>query len=391
MIFSPADSSVSESPQSSDGQPVYAEIPFRVERDKILITIRIANTDRTFLVDTGAPFMIDAALAAEMGYAPVGAKNLKDAAGNTARVNALRVPELVLGDIRFSNLQALVYDFRNSLLGCFGIDGIIGSNLLQQSVIQFDWKESKMIITDSASRLDLDMRDAIKIRISAKQSSPFVPVWIQDKLLIWSLLDTGSDDFFTISQRNLSASQKQGLLTGLPLSRSTGSAALGLIGGKDESFELLLDGGSLHIGPVRIADQVAIESNLDDDSRVGMKLLERGRLTLDYKKKRLWFYPYTDMPDYDYNNFGIGFIPEADHWIIREVWSGSDAERWGIALGDTLIQYGEIDMLEESVCKVLFQLPAERNGDSLRVVVRHINPAREEQYTLSRMTLTSDQ
>ncbi|MBK7342182.1 MAG: retropepsin-like domain-containing protein [Saprospiraceae bacterium] len=118
MIFSPADSSVSESPQTWDGKPVYAEIPFRVERDKILVTIRIANTDRTFLVDTGAPFMIDAALAAEMGYAPVGAKNLKDAAGNTALVNTLRVPELVLGDIRFSNLQArsMIFETASGLL-----------------------------------------------------------------------------------------------------------------------------------------------------------------------------------------------------------------------------------------------------------------------------------
>ncbi|MCF8237591.1 MAG: retroviral-like aspartic protease family protein [Saprospiraceae bacterium] len=368
----------------------YSEIPFRMERGKILVTVRIGNADRTFLVDTGAPFMVDVALAEEMGYTVVGSKGLKDAAGNTTRVNTLEVPELVLGEVRFSNLHALVYDFHNSLLGCFGIDGIIGSNLLSKSVIQFDWKAGRMILTDDAHRLGLEVAESIKIRVDKKQSSPYVPVRLQERIRIWSLLDTGSDDFYTISQQDLAAVQAKGHLTAAPLSQASGSASLGLIGGNDSDKELLIDAGSLALEQVRVAANVAIESNQDQDSRLGTQLLERGTLTIDYKKRRVWFVPYPDLPDYQYSQFGLGFVPVGDYWIIKEVWSGSEAAEEGVVNGDTLLHYGRIDMTANSVCDVLFQLPAEREADSLQVVVKHVHPGEERGYTLKKRVYSGD-
>ena len=80
-------------------------------------------------------------------------------------------------------------------------------------------------------------------------------------------------------------------------------------------------------------------------------------------------------------------MPEDDHWIIREVWSGTDAERLGIAVGDTLLQYGRVNLSSEGICDILFQLPAERRGNRLEVVVRHVNPWREERYVLNRISV----
>ncbi len=375
---------ISNSPPSLIGKGYYTEIPFRVERDKILVTIKVGNADRTFLLDTGAPFMVDAALVDEMGYRAVGSKNLKDATGNRTQVQTIHVPELVLGDIHFSNQKALMYDFRKGLMGCFEIDGIIGSNLLSRSVIQFDWKAGKLIITDSARRLGKESRKAIKIRVNKKQSSPFVPVRMSDGIRVWSLLDTGSDDFFSMSLEDLKAIQKKGRLMGPPLSQSSGSSNLGLMGGQENAYEMLIDVGKLGLDQVQILENAVIETNLDNDSRVGMKLLERGVLTLDYRKKRVWFELYPELPDYQYSNFGFGFVPKEGHWIIKEVWEGSDAERLGIAIGDTLLQFGQVNVAVESVCDVLFKLPAEKDGDSLQVRVKHVSPGQEERYTLKK-------
>lgn len=376
----------SSSPDRLDNHE-YTEIPIRVERDKILVTVRVGNADRTFLVDTGAPFMIDSTLAVEMGYSAIGSKGLNDAAGNSTRVKTIRVPAFNLGEVSFTDRPALVYDFRNSLLGCFGIDGIIGSNLLQQHVVQFDWEAGKLIITDSARRLGLKPGETIRIRVNERQASPYAPVRLQDNIRIWSLLDTGSDEFFTICQADLSSVREKGLLASPPLSQSSGSASLGLLGGQVDVRGWLIDAGMLRLDHVHIADNVAIQSNLDNDSNIGMQLLQRGNLTIDYPGERIWFQPYADIPGYRYEHFGLGFVPEDDHWIIREVWSGTDAERLGIAVGDTLLQYGRVNLSSEGICDILFQLPAERRGDRLEVVVRNVNPWREERYILNRISV----
>ena len=159
--------------------------------------------------------------------------------------------------------------------------------------------------------------------------------------------------------------------------RTTGSASLGLIGGNYDAQGLLIDAGKLSLEDVLIAEHSAIQSNLDDASNISMRLLERGQLTIDYKEQRICFFPYADMPAYRYGHFGLGFVPEGEHWIIKEIWSGSDAERSGIAKGDTLLQYGRVNMTEEDRCHILFQLPAERDGDSLQVEVRHASPGHE--------------
>ena len=104
----------------------FTEIPIRVERDKILVTVRVGMPDQTFLVDTGAPFAIDSALAAEMGYSAIGSKGLNDAAGNSTRVKTIRVPAFNLGEVSFTDRPALVYDFGEQPVGMLGIDGIIG-------------------------------------------------------------------------------------------------------------------------------------------------------------------------------------------------------------------------------------------------------------------------
>ncbi len=384
----PPNAIVSE--QLTSGSGYFTEIPVTYVRDKILIQVEIGGKARTFLLDTGAPFMVDEALAREMGYREVGSKGLKDASGNRTRVQKVKVPELFLGSTRFSNLPALVYDFRSSLLGCFQIDGIIGSNILKKSVLQFDLAEGVIRLTNKSDKLDVAGSDAISIRLKPKQFNPMVPVRINGEILIWSLLDTGSDDFYSISKEHLAAIQKKGQLTEPALSRTEGSASLGLMGGNESAFEILVGLESLAFQDQPITGQVAIESNHDNDSRIGMRLLERGVLTLDYRKKRIWFKPYPDHEDYRYIQFGLGFVPEGDSWVIREVWSGSDAEREGLVRGDTLLEYGDLTFSGMSVCDVMFQLPAERDKSSIRIKVRHVDGRGDRTYFLRQVTFFGD-
>lgn len=365
-------------------------IPFRYVRNKILVPVMMNGKERTFLLDTGAPLMVDEALAVEMGYHQSGTKGLKDASGNKTRVDVVTVPELLLGNIRFSNVDAPVYDFRGSLLGCFQIDGIIGSNLLHKSVIQIDMNAQVVRLTDRSKHLGLDSEDAIPIRVESRQHNPYVPVRINDHILVWSLLDTGSDDYYTLSGNDLEVARKSGRWTSAPLSRASGSASMGLMGGNDQASETLFGISSLAFDRFQVAIHVAIETNHDDDSRIGMQLLERGVVTLDFRKKRFWFSVDKDQEPYQYAHFGIGFIPVDDKWVIREVWDGSDADHHGIEKGDTLLHYGSLDLLKASICDVLFGLPGERERDTIQVTVKHADERGIEIYSLRNQRFPAD-
>ena len=103
--------------------------------------------------------------------------DLHDSSGKAEKMIITSLPDLQLGEIHFKDSQGIVFqEATTEILTCFGIDGIIGSNMLRNSVVQFDDRNNQIIITDNVDNLSLKTEVYQKLDLSASQSNPFINV-----------------------------------------------------------------------------------------------------------------------------------------------------------------------------------------------------------------------
>ena len=81
-------------------------------------------------------------------------------------------------------------------------DGIIGSNMLRNSVIQIDGRNKEIVITDHTDKLGLKNIMYQEVKFAPGQSNPHIMVAVENRgelLGDMVLIDTGSREFYSMS------------------------------------------------------------------------------------------------------------------------------------------------------------------------------------------------
>ena len=141
--------------QGSIKQKRYLQkIPYQIKGEHLIVVPVIINgKSYNFLFDTGASLLISDKLFKELNLPIISQKEVTDAEGIKKEMKFILLPILQLQEITFINTVGIVNhdessDFVN-LLECYGIDGVIGSDMFRNSVVQFDEQNKHIIITDN--------------------------------------------------------------------------------------------------------------------------------------------------------------------------------------------------------------------------------------------------
>jgi predicted aspartyl protease len=269
----------------------YEEISIEMVYEKMVVPVTINNKTYRFLVDTGAPNIISNELFEELRIKPIRTLGVSDANESTGNLLLTVIEKIQLGSIHYKNTVALVSDLKNHpALGCYNIDGFIGSNLLKNSVVKFDLSNKKMILTDDSKKLNLNSKP-IKLKLIGAQKSPYVEVSFirskSKKATELLLIDTGMDGFYDISKRAFKIFNEEGDMVTV-LSESIGSSGMGLFGGGEESLKKLiqLKGITLH---QTTFENIITSTTKDNNSRLGLDILNHGIMVIDFKSKKFYF------------------------------------------------------------------------------------------------------
>ena len=189
-------------------QKKYSEIiKYEKIKGKLLVDVVINNKKHKFLFDTGAPFAISQKLFKELELPETGSVLVEDNSGIAKQLSLFSLSKLQLGSLIFLSTPGIVLQESTSkMLDCFGIEGIIGSNMLRSSVIQFNDTSNEIIITNNAKNLNLRKIACQKLELSEIQSSPYFKIEIlkADKKIFEKILfDSGDDGFYEMSTKTL--------------------------------------------------------------------------------------------------------------------------------------------------------------------------------------------
>lgn len=354
-------------------------IPFDYVRGKIIVPVTIEKDTFDFIFDSGAPTIVSEQIMKRFSLPLLGADTISDTHKNKENRQIALIKRLKLGDISFGDTPAIISSFNNLPWACFKINGIIGSNLLRNSVVKIDLNNRKLLISNS---IRPQMKAGEMKNISMKldhQSSPYVHITFKENLQRRFLFDTGSDDFINLNKSEFNEIKDQMAIKNLRSGYGSGTMGLFGPGEKKDTYKLKLD--SLGFCEYRFTNPLLKVTAAG--SKIGSQILEYGPVILDYVNRKLYFYSKADPVEYKKltpTEFGFSPVLENDQLKFGLIWENSVADSIGLEPGYRILRINEYDFtssLEASFCDIFI-----KNSlvavDTLNIVFENLNGKRNK-------------
>ena len=339
-----------------ENKEYFSKMKYENKNGKIIIKVSINQNEYDFLLDTGATTAISENLYDLIKTNKLGSVKIKDQSGITDSLEVVSIPEIIINEIKFKEIPAFVSKSGlNPIFECFKIDGIIGSNLLRNSTIQFDAQKNEIILTDNSKNLRLKKRDAIEMKVNKIQSSPFIPIkLIKEKHEGngYVLFDSGDNNFYIISNTAYHQLRSQVDIFET-IAKNVGTFSVGLFGTANENEHLALKVTKLKIGDIDFKN-VITKTTYGETSRIGSELLKYGKVTLDYKKERFWLESFDKKKSIELAEkmWPIEPILNNDNEIVVGIiWDNSLKGK--INLGDKILKFDTINYENMDYCEIL--------------------------------------
>lgn len=327
----------------------YVKLPYEEVKNKLIIKAEVGGKQRRFIFDTGAVTCISRALADELGLNKDENVNVIDQSGKQDSVPLIALDRVAFDSIGFRNVPALVVE-KSVFFDCFHVDGFIGSNLLHKSIVQISSEDSTIIITDRIDSLGLQKKYATKLYLDSKQSNPYFTIKFGNTKLRL-LFDSGSDDLISMDIHEFEKLRNRKIFR--VLGKAYGNHSIGMFGVAEnvEMYRLYL--ARFLLGKNRMAN--AIIHTTEGVSRMGIKLTNHGKVTIDYLNKRFYFEPYDKHKEYTNVREQFWTVSpsiEDGALIVGTVW---DDLGQSINQGDLIIAINGVSYKQRTECEILLE------------------------------------
>lgn len=317
---------------------------------KIVLKTEINEKSYRFILDTGAPTTISAHLYNELSPKLISKLPIFDQSGKVDSMVVVSLKEITIGDIVFTDVPTLVAD-RTLILECLNADGFIGSNVLRNSIVQFNDVNKTVTITNDERRLTLNPKQSSELVLDKRQSSPYFWIKLKNKKKGEEqlLFDSGMDNFYDLSHSHYTIFKKKSIFE--IIGTAHGSYSMGLHGAADNANQYKLRLPKMEINGAEFVN-VSVKTTTSDNSRIGSKLLEYGLVTIDYKNKKFYFSSLSSVQlDLFEKSLPIDLIYRNEQIQVGIVWNAELGEK--VRVGDQVIAVDDISYEGIDICEVI--------------------------------------
>jgi hypothetical protein len=310
------------------------ETVYGMENGKMLVRASVNGVEGRFVIDTGAPCSITHTFAQRAGLQGGQTTQVYDSNGNTVRTTIVNLPNLSLGGFSFTRLQAMQLPEGN-MIEQFGVDGIVGYNLLRQGIVKFVGRDHRLILTNDTTDLGIDLNYGILL--ADDPYSTMVPIRVGN-VVDTVMFDTGALDFYEMSNRMYTRVQAD-TTHFRRLASGKGILSMGAAGLEAQSLKHRVLIPQSHIGNIPFANVTTITTDALE-SRIGSNVLMHGDVIIDYREKMFYFQPFTEVtepinvyqPEWD-----VVITVMGDHLVAGMVWDNAKGD---IQSGDRIVAIG---------------------------------------------------
>lgn len=271
-------------------QHVESEIPYRLVGGKMIIDMKMNGQMRSFIFDTGGQTSLTQEVCQELGlpdYAPI---QITDVNGQKGSYERVLIEELV--DVNtlfaFRKVPAIVIP-APSPFECFHVDGLIGSDILKSFMIEIDGKKKIIKLISTTKNVSPSLRKMLPFAQSGFM--PIINLQVGAGNSITVLFDTGCPGFLNLKDADFEKLRESGAFQIKSVGYSEGSIGLGGMAATDTSYRVVFP--LLSIGPSRF-QHVSSQTSPHPYTLLGVKLLDYGKVTIDYSRSRFYFELYEE-------------------------------------------------------------------------------------------------
>lgn len=344
----------------------YSVIPFEWISNKIIVPVEISGKVYRFIFDTGASNLVSETLYKDLEMPLLRKDILTDQSGIKDSALIVNMSSITLGNVLFRNIPAGVVNDSNPFLKCFGVEGVIGSNMLRNSAVKLSLRDTILTLTDNSQKLGINPENSLEMQLLPNQSLPFINIAlvnINDSIGVTEdvLFDTGADSFYSVCMRNLDFFAPQNIFR--QLASSTGSNTFGVHGNAVDALHYKLFVPLMLINNASLTN-VLLTTNSGDSSVIGAKILKYGDVTLDYKNTSFNFEHFIDENENIYEKtFPIDPIYKNNHLIVGFVWDELLKEK--ISEGDRILFIDDVDYRHVEPCDLISNPSGLSNKDKI--------------------------
>lgn len=310
------------------------ETTYGMENGKMLVRASVNGVEGRFLLDTGAPCSITHTFAKRAGIQSGQATQVYDSNGNLVQTFIVNLPDLRLGGFTFTRLQAMQLPEGN-MIEQFGVDGIVGYNLMRQGIVKFDGRRHQFILTNDTTGLGINLNYGILL--TDDPYSTMVPIRVGNAIDT-VMFDTGALDLYEMSNRFYTRVQSDTTYF-RRLASGRGILSLGAAGLEAASVKHRVLIPQSYIGNIPFANLTTITTDAID-SRIGSNVLLHGDVIIDYHEKLFFFQPFAEViepinayqPEWD-----VVITVMGDQLVAGMVW---DNAKGNIRSGDRIVAIG---------------------------------------------------
>lgn len=342
-------------------------VAIEIKNDLIIVPVQIENNTYQFLLDTGAPFSISKELQSKFQFKTVSKGTLRDSDNSTISVDYVSLPKIALNDVGFTDQVAFVGDFnKNPIIGCLGIDGIIGSNMMRYCNWKIDAKNKTIQISNSEFKLknhdSISMKFMPNRQFSIKINTPLGKSKISNLTL-----DYGSNGGITVPQKIYDTLENRAIVKKSLVAYGFASSGLGgQLKKLDRKFSRV---DSLALGNV-ISNNVPIKTG--KSGLLGTEVLSKHIVAINWSSESLAFEKYPDLKEEVYKTFGVNVGVQNNKYVVTVIVKDSPADKAGIKPNMEVLNYDTIDFTASTFCEYIDYLDS-NNADELHLTLLNEN------------------
>ena len=218
------------------------------------------------------------------------------------------------GQINFSGVPAMKLA-TPSPFECFHADGLIGSDLLARTMVEIDGKAKTITITSAEKASRVSLRKMLPF---VKAGMPIIALQAGMGNDIICLFDTGCPSFFSLKESDFDRLKTAGAFQ--ILAEGYGEGSIGVAGMAMADTSLRVQFPLLSVGGTKFQN-VTSETSTPPFTLLGVKLLDYGKVTLDYPRARFYFEAYEPEYDLASKHYNVALRVKDGELIISTVWT----------------------------------------------------------------------
>lgn len=298
-------------------QQIKTVIPYRMTGGKMIIDMKINGQTRPFIFDTGGRTALTTKACKALQMVATDSTKVTDVNNVESYYKTTRIKNLTTPDniIDFQNAPALIID---EIKGweCFEVDGLIGSDLFAQTIVSIDSQTKSITVTSAENPSAVSLRKMLNFTKAGVM--PIFNIQIAPVSNLTVLFDTGSPSLLSLTQSDFERLQPDATMK--VNSEGYGEGSIGASGQAAQASSYRVNIPLLSVGATKFRN-LTTQTNVHPYTLLGVKLLDYGKVTIDYPRGRFFFEAF--QPDNAINNLCNNFdltVKEGD-LVVSTVWS----------------------------------------------------------------------